>query len=314
LGRVGDDHTAFRQRPFGFSMKAFEIRRARSGSEGAYRWFRPPWITLSFVLLLTNANATDAAAQSSIPECDTSRQASIFFTDWRCGIPNELSLQIAVRDDIVVVNDPDDRRRNALKVSIALEEDYSRLVNGSPRAEIAFLGQMRFETGNEYIIRWSTFIPDDYVSDPDESVVITQIHQGGCCSGPPPVMLTIRGMHYEFAERSGAGKVRQHRLSEIAADLGRWVTWVLRYRPDPSGSRARTELKKDGLAVFNSKGIGNAYPDGQSSYLKIGLYKSTWVGATGRPDRITLFYGPVSIKKVVAGSSNGEKQNVQLLN
>ena len=232
----------------------------------------------------------------------------VFSTDWERGIPGNLSVQSASRDDLDVSNDPADPSRQALRASIGVGENYSGVANGAPRAEVAFLGALRFAAGHEYLVRWSTFIPASYGADDDESVVVTQIHQGDCCSGPPPVMLTIRGMHYEFAVRGGPGKAREQRLSAIDADIGRWTTWQLRYRPDPSGGRARTELSKNGAVVFTAPGAANAWPDGQTSYLKMGLYKTRWVPKPGRPKRITLFYGPVSITETASGAHADRKR------
>ncbi|MFD1555155.1 heparin lyase I family protein [Paraburkholderia silviterrae] len=214
----------------------------------------------------------------------------------------ELVVQKASPDDVVVVDDPVHSGRKAVKVTISLDEDYSHVANGAPRAEIVFPGSLRFEVGHHYLIRWSTYIPSSFVPDDDESVVITQIHQGGCCSGPPPIMLTIRGDHYEFAERSDVNGVRQQVLRKIKSDIGRWVNWVLRYVPDPSGVKSRTELRKDDVVVYSSDRWPNAYSDDQTSYLKIGLYKSKWDFKNDANRRLCLLFGDILISERGEGS------------
>jgi hypothetical protein len=236
--------------------------------------------------------------------------AKVFYSDWGQGIPSELVVQKASADDVIVVDDPVRSKRRALKVGISHDEDFSHVANGAPRAEVVFPGQLRFEAGHDYLVRWSTYIPSSYVSDPDESVVITQIHQGGCCSGPPPVMLTLRGDHYEFAEHFDGRGVRQQSLANFTGDIGRWVNWTLKYVPDPDGVRARTELRKDDIVVYSSVGLPNAYADHQTSYLKMGLYKSNWNVGVGGAERISLLFGAVSISEGFAqGKQDGRTIN-----
>jgi hypothetical protein len=221
--------------------------------------------------------------------------STIFNSTWSHGIPAELAVEKALPSDITVVDDPADFARKAVKVEISLDENYSHVANGAPRAEVVFPGALRFLTRTDYLIQWSTYIAPPFTPDLAESVVITQIHQGDCCSGPPPIMLTIRGDHYEFAERSRRNAVRQRKLSKISKDIGRWVNWTLRYVPDPTGGQAKTELSKNGVIVYMSDGWPNAYADNQTSYLKIGLYKSKWVPGVDGTRQIRLLFGNISI-------------------
>ncbi|WP_321844635.1 heparin lyase I family protein [Paraburkholderia bannensis] len=204
-------------------------------------------------------------------------------------------VQKASLDDVAIVDDPIIHNRKALRFRISRDEDFSSVANGYPRAEVSFSSPLRFETASRYVVKWQSFIPVSFTPDSRQSVVIMQIHQGGCCSGPPPIMLTIRGERYEFAERSSRISVRERQISPTTDDIEKWVSWTLEYTPDPGGTFARTVLLKDGVEVYSSFGLANAYDDSQSSYLKIGLYKAGWKTESSGPDRIEILLGDMSI-------------------
>ncbi len=218
---------------------------------------------------------------------------SLYTIDWRGGLDSTLSLQQANVGDISVVNAPSMSGHKALRVSISKSEDFSHVANGLPRAELVFPAPVRFTQGRDYLVRWSTYIPQEYRFDSSE--IIAQIHQGPA-SGSPPIMLTITGGDYTFSERgsSESGQGTTFRICCAAMDQGKWIHWALRYVPDAEGTHASTQFWKDGTSVYASRGTPNAYPRDNASFLKMGLYiPGGWKQAD--PGPIVLFYGPVSV-------------------
>lgn len=59
------------------------------------------------------------------------------------------------------------------------------------------------------------------------------------------------------------------------ADQGRWVDWVIHYRPHYLGAEGITEVWKDGVNVFSYSGA-NAPNDQNAPYLKMGIYTRNW--------------------------------------
>jgi hypothetical protein len=224
------------------------------------------------------------------------RYHTIYTTDWSSGIDWAIGVQRPEPGAVSVVNDPVSREHKSVRVSIARDQDFAGVANGSPRAELVFSNLVRFEEGRDYLIRWSTYLPSSFEFDPAQMQVITQIHQG-VASGPPPIMLTLSGTAYTFSERGGEHTEhgRGPRICCAAQDRGRWVHWALRYVPDSSGRHAVTQLWKDDRPVYLAGGAPNAYPNDRLAYLKLGLYKPGWHQQSSFVDRLTLFYGPVSV-------------------
>jgi Polysaccharide lyase len=231
------------------------------------------------------------------------RYQTLYATDWADGIDASLGRQAATADALSVVADPLDPTRYALQASIARDDDFSHVANGSPRAELVFSNAARFEAGRDYVVRWTTLIPASFEFGPHETQLITQIHQG-TASGPPPIMLTLSSADYTFSERGGEHTEhgRGPRICCAPDDRGKWVHWTLRYVPDSTGLHAVTQLWKDAQLVYEGRGAPNAYPDDRQAYLKIGLYKPGWQTSGSSVDKLTILYGPLSIGVRAAGA------------
>jgi len=218
-----------------------------------------------------------------------------YSTDWQTGVDPQIGIQRARSGDVSVVDAPALPGRKAVRVTIDRNEDFTRVANGSPRAEMLFPDALKFTLGREYLVQWSTYLPVGFEFDPDQELVITQIHQGSL-SGPPPVALTLHGGDYVFLVRGGEhAKVRGSRICCAVGDTGKWVHWVLRYIPDASGKDAVTQLWRNGTLVSSAVGEANAYPDDKPAYLKMGLYKYRWRLDPSNVDTMVILYGPVSV-------------------
>lgn len=223
---------------------------------------------------------------------------TLFSTKWTDGIDAGIGVQ-ANPGDITIVADPLVAGRKAVRVHMSQSENFSKIANGVPRAELIFPKAVTFSQGPDYLLRWSTFIPAGFTFDNKQAVIITQVHQGDWVGGPT-IALSLQGKQYAISERGGADTSTVSAgkwLCCADADEGKWVNWSLRYVADDSGHHASTQLWKDGHAVFASQGVPNAYPGVQDAYLKMGLYKSAWNTAASDVSEITLFFGPVSVSK-----------------
>jgi hypothetical protein len=216
--------------------------------------------------------------------------------NWLDGIGSGIGVQANPRD-IVIVDDPVYPGRKVLRVSISKNENFLKIANGVPRAELLFPQPVRFAQGTDYLIQWSTYIPADFAFDSKQAVIITQIHQGKWIGGPT-VALALLGTRYALSERGGQSSANVSAGKWLCCadkDRGRWVSWALRYVADENGRRATTQLWRDGRSVFATQGVPNAYPGVQDAYLKMGLYKSGWNSEPSDVDRIAMLFGPVSV-------------------
>ncbi|MPW20861.1 hypothetical protein GCT13_29340 [Paraburkholderia sp. CNPSo 3157] len=221
---------------------------------------------------------------------------TLYARNWLDGIGSGIGVQ-ANPGDIAVVDDPVYPGRKVLRVSISKNENFSKIANGVPRAELLFPEPVRFAQGTDYLIQWSTYIPADFAFDSKQAVIITQIHQGKWIGGPT-VALALLGARYALSERGGQSTANVSAGKWLCCadkDRGRWVNWALRYVADEKGYHASTQLWKDGRSVFETQGVPNAYLGVQDAYLKMGLYKSGWNSEPSDVDRIAMLFGPVSV-------------------
>lgn len=231
------------------------------------------------------------------PAADTS-WISMADVNWDNGLGDAVTVQ-ANPGDVEIVPDPDGASRKVLKVKIERRENFANVVNGSPRAELLFNQPATFAQGSDYLVSWSTYIPRDFTFDSEQLVIVSQIHQS-FKEGGPTLALTLLGTSYFISTRGGKQVQKTTAGAKICcadSDRGKWVRWVLRYVPDDSGKRSLTQIWKNGGMVFQSIHVANAYPEDQDAYLKIGLYKAGWEKAPSDAKSITLFYGPVSVRK-----------------
>lgn len=252
--------------------------------------------TAAAILLCASGCGKPPPARPDSLEALAAGYRTLYATTWERGVNAAVGVQSASTEALSVVGDPLDPKRRAVRASISRDDDFSRVANGSPRAELVFSNLVRFEAGHDYLVQWTTFIPTTFEFDSDSTQLITQIHQGPS-SGSPPIMLTLHDTDYAFSERGGEHTEhgRGLRICCAANDRGRWVHWALRYAPDPTGRLARTQLWKDARLVYASTGAPNAYPNDSHAYLKLGLYRPGWQDSASKVRAMTLFYGPLSI-------------------
>jgi hypothetical protein len=268
--------------------------------DNSIRWlvrFAGPMLLLG----CTAAGAQDFTEQwSNDPQTQAwaNTYQTIYGADWQSGLDPLIGVQ-ANPGDITVVADPVVSGRKVVRVSMSRNENFSNVANGAPRAELLFPSPVRFAQGGDYLIRWSTFLPESFIFDSQQLMIITQIHQS-VSTGAPTIALTLMGTRYAISERGGSDPTSVSGSKSLCCadtDRGSWVYWTLRYIPDETGQHAVTELYKNGTSVFATSGIANTYINDQSPYLKIGLYKPNWETQPSDVTQSTVFYGPVNVSK-----------------
>ena len=170
------------------------------------------------------------------------------------------------------------------------------------RTEFTLRGEMydkkfiNFEYNKEYWIGFAIYLNDDY-QFPEMSDIVFQTHgvpdfHLGEGYRNPILSLTVTGLQETPDPQWAISILGDSRtvtpssglryttnidanLSSVKGDIGRWVSWVIRYKHtyNPDGY---IDIWKDGQLVYNENGIRTAYNDLKGSYLKMGSYKWSW--------------------------------------
>jgi hypothetical protein len=221
---------------------------------------------------------------------------TVFSSSWSDGIDRRIEYQAANQEAIQIVHTGNRDMPDAIRVQIARTENYDRVENGTPRAELSFAPIVRFVRNREYLIRWQTLIPSDYQIDRAQPEVFAQIHQGRASGFPTFAFFLSSDGHYAIRSRTGNIDDSVVKIfGDPSLDRGRVVNWELHYIPDDTGHHALTEVYKDGVSVLKSAQKPNAYPGDDQSYFKIGLYKANWKKKLSDVQNRILYYGRVVI-------------------
>lgn len=243
-------------------------------------------MTMTIAMLVTGCTALRA---------DPSAYSTVYQSAWRDGVDRRLDVQAPNAGSITMVSVPQFQGA-ALKVSILPSDDFRKVANGTPRAEIAFGPVAKFDARKEYKISWSTMIPVDARLDFQQPEIISQMHQSMPTGSPPFSLMLDRGQ-YRVDVYGGPGtKTESFMFGTPVADKGRVVRWTLLYRADSTGERAVTDLLQNGSVVVHAPGRPNAYPNDTAAYWKIGLYKWWWLTRPSDVTSRTLYFGDVRIE------------------
>lgn len=224
---------------------------------------------------------------------------TLFSSSWLDGIEKEVNLQTTDKHAIEVEDIGYPQMPRAIRVKISRSDNFERVANGVPRAELSFDAVVRFHRNQEYVVKWQTYIPTDYRFDGKQPEVISQIHQGNASGYPTLALFFSAEQQYGIRGRTGRAEQSVGRtFGNLAEDKGKITNWTLHYIPDDTGKQALTELYKNDLIVFRSAGIPNAYPNDDNAYFKIGLYKADWQKKASDVSQRILYYGRISISVV----------------
>lgn len=198
----------------------------------------------------------------------------------------------------VVVNAPADKGGNAVKMSMNRTDDFSGIINGKPRAELARVPDDYLYAGVNYQIKYKTYIPSNFKFDQyGNRESLMQIHQSNGLGTSPLFILGLDGDRYfNFVEPPFQSQEFDF-WGSARNDRGKWVDWSLNYKAS-TGDDGLYELYKNNELVSSFEGPNSYHNDG--AYIKIGVYK--WFWTNHDVYNRAVYYDDVSI--VASGSSN----------
>lgn len=192
---------------------------------------------------------------------------------------------------ITTVTAPAGKGGIAAKVTINKSDNFSKVANGTPRAELQ--SRKTLYTGKDYKIEWKTYLPLDFKFDnPDNRELFMQVHQTAG-DGSPPIEVGLSGNKYYYDSNFfGAPKA----FNDASLDRGKWISWTMHFKPSATGG-AITEIYKNGVLLVTYTGK-NAYSTG-NGYMKTGIYKWDWNNQSW-PSKVTnrtIYFDDINISE-----------------
>lgn len=203
-------------------------------------------------------------------------------------------------EDVTVTTNPTNSSKNVLKVHMNINEDFSHVANGSPRAEIVTT-KFFLENDSEYLIEFKTYLPDDFRLETSESNphCFFQVHQN-ISTGSPQLLLGIDRNEYQMTSDSAVSFLEHKKVikyfGNVKKDLGKWVKWTIFYTPS-FGENGKVIILKNNRTVLNYKGVC-AY-NNTAGYLKFGIYKWNWQKTPTTVTDMTTYFSNINIYKLI---------------
>ncbi|MEO1299028.1 MAG: polysaccharide lyase, partial [Cyanobacteria bacterium J06636_16] len=232
-----------------------------------------------------------------------------FNDDFEKGIAPEWQYESPREDAIEVTNAPQ-RQGKAARFNL-YRDDVD--VHSSKRVELA---QPLEEAGQEHWYGFSTFIPEDWQSDPSFDI-ISQWHaypdfDKGETWRSPPLALLVEGDRLEIHSRWDSKDVTVNNQPEDEAELwsgalekGDWDDWVFRIKWSHT-SDGLMQVWRDDELIIEHEGP-NTYNDEQGVYFKAGIYKPDW---KYNPDKSVANTREIFIDEVRFGNQDARYEDV----
>ncbi len=202
-------------------------------------------------------------------------------------------------ESAVVVNAPGGKGGHAVKMSINRTDDFSDVINGRPRAELARVPDDYLYAGGDYYLNFKTYLPNDFQFDSNENREgLMQIHQSNGLGVSPLFLFGLDGDKYFTFVEPPFQPQKFDFWGSASDDRGKWINWSLHYKAS-TDNNGLYELFKNGKSVSSFEGSNSYHNDG--AYMKIGLYKWSWTSLD--INNRTVYYDDVSI---VASGNNGK--------
>lgn len=228
--------------------------------------------------------------------CSAYTYDTLIKTDFSDGTVSPWGIQ-ANTGDISVVADPANSAKKVMKAHININEDFTNVVNKTPRAEILYTKQ-QLVNDSEYVIYFNTYLPQNFqiettYSNPNS---FFQIHQN-IQTGSPQLALHIDKNNYVMNSNSSDAANPQYKsvtktIGSINSDLGKWTEWMILYKPSYS-TAGKVVIWKNGVIVLNYSGVC-AY-SGITGYPKFGIYKWNWQKTPTSTSDITTYFSDIQI-------------------
>src|SRR5579862_2131613 len=100
------------------------------------RWMRLGWSMYSLVALLFVCDGCAAQPSTTRKDIASDGFKETYTADWNNGLPSDIEIQSANSRDIAIVDDPRQPKRKVVRIRVEKAEDFSRVANGAPRAEL----------------------------------------------------------------------------------------------------------------------------------------------------------------------------------
>ncbi|MFV8819473.1 heparin lyase I family protein [Haliea sp. E17] len=176
----------------------------------------------------------------------------------------------------------------------------STITNNSPnikRTEVTIRGaKKKMEFERDYWMGFSIFLPPGW-EVPNKMQLVYQIHRTndpGETGGQPPFAIYTGTGNWRVTSQAGSDK-QVWDLNPVMQDVGRWVDWVVHYKPS-KGNSGIVEVWKDGTLVASRRGQ-TTEDDLVGPYSKWGIYKGQYDFAP-----ITVYHDDI---RVSSGSGAG---------
>jgi len=189
------------------------------------------------------------------------------FTGWK--------KELCCKHSAQIVSSPKREGSHAIKLTL-YKSDPSR------RAELRL---KPIPANSEWTYRFSTFIPNNYATDPSYEIIAQWHEQPDFSLGEtwrrPPLTLSIKNEQFGVSNRWDSKPVsvtfkeagsQSWKLGKVTK--GEWIDWVFHVKWSYK-SNGLLEVWKNGNLVVQKNGP-NTYNDKKAPYFKIGIYKPDW--------------------------------------
>ena len=146
----------------------------------------------------------------------------------------------------------------------------------SYRTEAVIPGDVKKMTfDRDYWIGFSTLLPPGWTHSGGIGMM-AQIHHTndpGESGGAPPFALRAGSGNWNILSRGENVSMATYTLNSAYEDVGRWVDWVIHYRPSKT-SNGVLKVWKDGALVVNQTNRSTTFDDQIGPYWKMGIYEA----------------------------------------
>ncbi|MCA9363594.1 polysaccharide lyase, partial [Candidatus Kaiserbacteria bacterium] len=212
----------------------------------------------------TSNNSTNNQSSNTVTTGNRDNSLVDFFEDFEDG---KLSDSFSCSGNCPTVS-----TEQALNGRYAMRSQVTSSMSNQKRAEVvpkSSTGVRSMEFEKDYWFGFSVYIPTNWTTPPGFEIPF-QIHEPSGGTQPTLALYTGSGTWKVKTEGQGFGKDEKF-LNKVSDDKGKWVDFVVQYRPSYKGTGV-AKVWKDGSLVYSRTGntAGN-YVGG--TYAKFGIYK-----------------------------------------
>jgi len=205
----------------------------------------------------------------------------------------------------------------SLKITLNKEDAFYRAdgkirKSAKKRAEIGTRDDSKsqlFEYGKEYWYRFSVYIPNDWVNEPNPEnqnkknhEVISQWHwktENEDESGRPALSLNINSGQWNIINSFQRDSIKLNKATEVSNVVykseivkGKWTTWTVNARWSADQNGILKIWMNDNLVVSEQGRNSNAKRD---IVFKFGLYKPKWMSSPTNVDSRVIYFDDILI-------------------